>query len=297
MFEIFAASSVSSFLEALTLSPLPRKVFHAVAAFLSLSDDILHLAEVEVEKVSTNNKEDTREDIAHKTLQTDLHKCEQAIVRSENHVSRLMKISSIPSCSETSTSDNFKSNDTFNQMRVSSKVLLNALSSALSQRDDSHSILVSSSVLHTHEMGMQLKRIDNLESKLKYIEESNDKNSAPAAAFFLGQETIPDINSLSQIEKRMVQNVEVELVELCKQLSNAISMRVAAELEIARISEVSKIEQEAHEQEKSQLEQELLQIKQQLEDEKKKRIKAEKDAEKWRDSFQTMIEDGFTSPE
>jgi hypothetical protein len=169
------------------------------------------------------------------------------------------------------------------------KIAIEKLKSLMVERDAMHSSLVASRVHHAHEMDIQRKRFRRLESKLKSIEELSDRNSAPAAVFFLGQPTIPDINSLSKSDRDMIQDVEMELSGLCNQLSSAISSRVSAELEITRMAELQQTQEAILNNEISKLKEELLLAKKKAHDESVKRKAAELECQKWKESFEALL--------
>lgn len=216
-----------------------------------------------------------------------LHNCELTVARSERHLVRAHTLSRIKSPVEIIR----KNHDVPRSSNyLKDKIMQQAITSVMLERDEAHTALVSSRVFHAHQVDLQRRKIELLESKLLFIEESSNLNSAPGAAFFLGQETIPDINSVTKIEKEMIQNVDVELLELCRQLSSAISSRVAAELEILRIKESRRVEQAAEAANRAQLDDEVQKYKIKAENETLRREAAEIELQKWKDSYAALLQ-------
>ena len=286
--------SLATFFEGIFASVVPTMVLKTVLQFLNLqdvdTDDPRLIWDTEMQNCDNKTKVGMKEikDQPSEKLYSLLHSCELAIARTERQMTRLQMLASLPQHQLNLPSREKGSGHRFT-IYSANKIMMDALTSVMSERDGAHSALVSSTVLHTHEIEMRRKRIEMLESKLKSIREWSDRNSAPAAAFFLGQFSIPDINSLTTIEKKMIQNIEVELFELCKQLSFSISTRLAAELEIVRIKELNRIEKEVHIAERERLEKELAAMRLKAEEESLKREASELDARKWKESFEALL--------
>jgi hypothetical protein len=170
-----------------------------------------------------------------------------------------------------------------------SVALHNALMAVMAERDEAQSQLLAERVFHTHELDQERRKIELLEKKIEYLEKLMNEDSASAAAFFLGQEEIPNKNSLGRIEQKMVQNVDAELMELCRQLSSEISMRVSSELEILRLKESRKIERETEGVERTMLDEQVRFYKQKMEEAQAERDAAMSEAKKWKTSFEKVI--------
>ncbi len=216
-----------------------------------------------------------------------LDNCASAISKAErqtNRAQRLTKMALKISSDTNSTSRPQSSSEGVN------KIIQNALLSVMTERDEALSQLVASRVLHTHEMDQQKRKTEVLDTKLKYKEELDNQESAAAAAFFLGQEKLPELNPMTEIEKNMVQSVDAELLALCRQLSSEISLKVAAELEVIRLKESRKIEREFEMNQRKNLEQQLAYYKRKADEESVRSRVAMEEKEKWRQSFEHLME-------
>jgi len=170
-----------------------------------------------------------------------------------------------------------------------SMALHDALMSVMAERDEAQSQLVAERVFHTHQLDQEQRKIELLEKKVHYLEKLNNEDSASAAAFFLGQEEIPNKYNLGKIEEAMVQNVDAELMELCRQLSSEISLRVSSELEILRLKESRKIERETESVERKMLDDQVTHYKQKMEEALAQRDAAIQETEKWKKSFENIV--------
>lgn len=167
--------------------------------------------------------------------------------------------------------------------------LHNALMTVMAERDGAQSQLMAERIFHMHELDQERRKVDVLEKKVEVLKRVNNEDSVSAAAFFLGTEEVPNKNSLGKIEKTMVQNVDAELMELCRQLSSEISTRVSTELEILRLKESRRIEIEAEKREREILNEELKVYKKKMEDAISERNQFKVETEKWKSSFETVI--------
>lgn len=164
-----------------------------------------------------------------------------------------------------------------------------ALMTVMAERDGAQSQLLAERVFHAHELDQERRKVDILEKKIEVVKRLHNEDSASAAAFFLGTEEVPSKNSLGKIEKEMVQNVDAELMELCRQLSTEISTRVSTELEILRLKESRRIELETEKRQLDALNEELQMYKQKASDVLNERDHLKREAEKWKQCFETAI--------
>ena len=178
---------------------------------------------------------------------------------------------------------------------VTSNTYLNAiqstLTSVMTERDEVHAQLIASRVFHIHEMEQMKRKYENLKEKLFLIEKMENRETADAAAFFLGQELLSDsTNSLQQKTRdKMIQDSDEELIALCKQLSYEISCRVSLELEIIRLKENRKIEKDLGLSQVESLRCQLKRCNLQMEQEKQLRLEAEEDRNRWKHAFQKLL--------
>lgn len=167
--------------------------------------------------------------------------------------------------------------------------LHDALLAVMVERDGAQSQLMAERVFHTHELDQERRKIEMLEKKIDYLKKALNEGSSSAAAFFLGQEEIPNKNSLNKIEKSMVQNVDAELMELCRQLSSEISSRVSSELEVLRLRESRKIEREMESVERKMLDDQVNYYKKKMEEAQAERDTAIRETVKWKTSFEKLV--------
>jgi hypothetical protein len=248
----------------------------------------------EVAKMSTP-KENAKTGIEHGSNHNDIENiskmmldCDIKLKKSEKQIHCASKLASILHRQSQLSNDQHLPRS-FVSSRQTNNITMDKFKALMAERDAMHSSLVASRVLHAHEMDLERKRFRRLESKLKSIEELGDRNSAPGAVFFLGQPSIPDINSLKKNDRDMIQDVEMELSALCNQLSSAISSRVSAELEITRMTELQQAQDVILNNEISQLKEELLLTKKKAHEESAKRKAAELECQKWKESFEALL--------
>jgi hypothetical protein len=275
------------FLDALLARPVPTVVFNVLIKFLDLQSSITGLPEFLSPKNCHLDDKDFDSSLGQEMSEV-LHHCGTELEKSEKQIRSARNL--LPILHDRPLMSNDESRIL---PRITSpgtnQMIFDKLKSVMIERDTMHSSLVASRVYHAHEIEMERKKNKRLEARIKSIEEMSDRTSAPGAVFFLGQPTIPDINSLRKSERDMIQDVEMELNSLCCQLASAISSRVSAELEIERIMEIQATKEAIHNQEMSKLKEELLLVKKQAHEETMKRIKAEKECQKWRDSFEALL--------
>jgi len=170
-----------------------------------------------------------------------------------------------------------------------------ALMTVMEERDEAHARMLSAGVLHVHEMEQQRKKTENLTTELEVL-----KQSAPTAkgsrSNNSNNEKEPDPESLRKL--KMQRDSDAELISLCQQLAGEISARTSASLEVVRLKESRKIEQENEAIEKQALKDEISQLRQQLSRERKRSQLARRESGSWRESFQEAVlgAEASTSP-
>lgn len=157
-----------------------------------------------------------------------------------------------------------------------------ALMQAMEERDEAHSRLVASNVLHVHEMEQQRKKLAHLSLQLEEVK--NDKNDGSAKYSDLLE------TQSRKAQRIMQQNTEEELVSLCQQLSSEISARTAAELEVARLKESRQIERQNELVETNALREEIETLKKQLSVEKSKTKAALDESLNWKKYVQDVVQ-------
>ena len=220
-----------------------------------------------------------------------LHNCELAVARTERQLLRAQVLASaIQDVNQNTAVQPNGGLYSTSKSKIPNKIMQDALASVMLERDETHSALVATRVIHVHELDQQRRKVGILESKLKFLEDSSNRDSAPAASFFLGQTTIPDITSMTRIEKQMVQSVDAELLALCRQLSSEISSRVSAELETIRLQESSIVAHAMELADRAALEEQLEFYKTKAEAESLRCEAAVQETNKWKQAFQRILQ-------
>lgn len=275
------------FLNAVLSSPLPSKA-------LSFVTDFLHLGNVdEIATIATRNElgqsvavtDETNS--SHDSVLRLLSKCQAELVRAQGRGRLAAKLAAKISDISHKLPDHVESSaEVQTKQSVSEAELMHVamhkqLMSVMSQRDDAHAQLVSSSVLHVHEMETERRKIELLTKKLEVAEKLN----SGGGRLFAGREDVAGRKSLLKFEKESMQNTDAELLEMCRQLSSEISAKTSASLENVRLKESRKIEHDRHTARQKALEDEVKRCKKQLREEQKRSVEAKKAALGWKQSF------------
>ena len=99
----------------------------------------------------------------------------------------------------------------------------------------------------------------------------------------------PKQTELRKHEQELVDNSEQELMAMCKQMTTEITAKTEASLEIARLKEKLKTDQEADSARIGVLRLEVECLRRQLEDERAKTAKATREALHWETSFRGVM--------
>lgn len=166
-----------------------------------------------------------------------------------------------------------------------------ALMRVMEERDEAHARMLAAGVLHVHEMEQQRKKTANLTTELELLKKTVPDNVARSH-----NEKVQDAEALRKLERQ--HDSDAELISLCQQLAGEISARTSASLEILRLKESRKIEQEHEAIEKQALKDEIALLRQQLAQERKKSKLARQESGSWRESFQeaVLVSEGGPSP-
>lgn len=215
-----------------------------------------------------------------------IENCSYVISKAKRQATIAASLSSEPVACSTIKMLNHCYSSSSNQYSIA---VHDALMAVMGDRDEAQSQLMAERVFHTHELDQERRKVEMLEKKVEYLRKVNNSESASAAAFFLGQEDIPSRNSLGKIEQTMVQNVDAELMELCRQLSSEISIRVSLELEVLRLKESQRIEREMENRERKELHDQINLYKEKIEEVMAERDSLRVEAEKWKKSFEKIV--------
>jgi hypothetical protein len=157
-----------------------------------------------------------------------------------------------------------------------------ALDRVMEERDSAHSKLVAADVLHRFEMDEERKVLTkHFEKRLA---EADKVNVATTPA----ENKTESCSPLNQQESQMHRDADSELLSLCQQLAGEISARAAADMEVLRLKESRKIEQEIEAAEKASLQMELALAREQMQRQNEKMELALQDANHWRESFEEV---------
>lgn len=152
----------------------------------------------------------------------------------------------------------------------------------MAERDEAHARMVSSDVLHVHEMEQQRRKVEHVESQLDVLKRR-------ATANMSSEREKREMETLRRFDRERQNDMDEELVSLCQQLAGEISARTQASLEIVRLKETRKAEQEHEAAEKQALKDEIVQLRQELEKERKKAVLARQESGSWRDGFEEVV--------
>lgn len=161
-----------------------------------------------------------------------------------------------------------------------------ALMKVMEERDEAHARMVSAEVLHVHEMEQQRKMTAHLSKQLTTIKNREESKGSK----FRGEKEKREAETLQRYERSLQQDADVELLSLCQQLAGEISARTSASLEVVRLKENRKVEQEHEVAEMTALRNEVMQLKQQLAEQRKKVELARQESGSWRGSFQEVVQ-------
>jgi hypothetical protein len=163
-----------------------------------------------------------------------------------------------------------------------------ALMKVMAERDEAHAQLVSASVLHTHTVDQEKKKVEILTTML---EEANKQlSSRVGAGLFVdkkkkAQEEKEERERLEKLYLSVQQNSDAEIVALCEHLSGEIAARTQAALEVIRLKESRTIERQHETAEKQALREELTRLKERLTLEERKAHEAKQDAARWKEYY------------
>jgi tetrahydromethanopterin S-methyltransferase subunit G len=172
-----------------------------------------------------------------------------------------------------------------------------ALMKVMAERDEAHAQLVSASVLHTHTLEQERKKVERLEAKLEHANKMLAQRNGVVIPRFIGldkkkaQEEQEERDKLQKKQMEMQANSDAEIVALCEQLSSEISSRTQAALEVIRLKENRSIERKHEIEEKEALRDELIRVKEMLAQEQQNSHEARQDADRWKQYYERATSD------
>lgn len=287
-FPLSTGEALEIFINAILSNPLPTVAFQLSVKFLCLEDEfIVESPESIIDEVRPSSESDRDYESDFVEIASLIQNCRGALSQAKRQTVLASKLSSESSvCSTKSEKEEVKLVLSPNKYNIA---LHGALMAVMVERDEAQSQLMGERVFHTHELDQERRKIEMLEKKIEYLLRLLNEESASATAFFLGQENISKKNSFEYIEQLMVQDVDAELMELCRQISSEISRRVSSELEVLRLTESRKIEQEMESNERKMLDEQVAFYKQKMEEAQVERDIAIQETAKWKNSFEKVI--------
>jgi len=140
-----------------------------------------------------------------------------------------------------------------------------ALVNAMAERDEAHSQLIASNVLHVHELEQERRRNERLMIEKDLKEERSRLQQPNVASFF---QNLNDDRSrrnleakLTNFERMLRKNNDMELAEATRQLAEEVSAKTSHALELVRMKEAREIERKNDAEEKEALKEELRRVK------------------------------------
>lgn len=294
------ATVVSEFLNVMLDSLLPVDGLALLSDFLQLTEastDDIGIGSIGRERLFTIDKpeisksdENERTKMAESVLSS-TSLCENELLRAEKHGLLAERLSRMKGKSNTAAplSATLSTHASANPQPSASSLFRDAMHSALmavmEERDEAHARMLSAEVLHVHEMEQQRKKTANLASELEMLKKS--LTSAGVRSRSSQNQTRNDTDPVRKIERQ--HDTDAELISLCQQLAGEISARTSASLEILRLRESRKFEQENEAIEKETLKAEIAQLKHQLALEQKTSLLARRESGSWRESFKEAV--------
>ena len=279
---------ISEFLNVMLDSLLPVDSITILSDFLQLTDASTNHTDRdstlrEHPMVNATRCEVERNEMANAVLSS-ISLCENALLRAEKQSllsERMSKLSQ--SNAVAPLSGTLSTHVDTDHPRPASNLFRDAMHSALmavmEERDEAHARMLSAEVLHVHEMEQQRKITGNLTAELELLKESVLRKKQ--------SETKNGAETARKVDRQY--DSDAELVSLCQQLAGEISARTSASLEIIRLKEGRKIEQENEAIEKKALKNEISQLRQELARERKRSYLARRESGSWRESFHEAV--------
>ena len=215
-----------------------------------------------------------------------ISKCQSELTRAESRILLATKLASQLAKSEfvNPSHSPLKSYQLTPESEAMHAAMHTVLMTVMAERDEAHTQLVSTSVLHVHEMEQERKKVERLKKKIELLERFNTGNGR--RSIFAGKD---EILSLEQFNKEMIDDTDINLITMCRQLSIEISAKTETALEVVRLKESQKIEKEREQAKIQALEKELDMYKEKLKEEQQRCAKARKASLGWKQSFDEVM--------
>ena len=179
------------------------------------------------------------------------------------------------------------------------KSMHEALAKVMTERDEAHAQLLSTSVMHTHSLQLERKKNERLEVDATLRQgiarvqlQENLQNPNIATFFGKPDDKIERMRNQIFLEIDKVRHIirnddgDAEMVQLCSQLAGEISTKTSHALEIERMKQIGETEKGTQATEKKSMEDELRRVKELLEIERNKNVKMCTEAAHWRTLYE-----------
>jgi hypothetical protein len=268
--------------------PLPVDGLAILAEFLGFSDAATEDEEIDsnplkASETSLLNRRSALDSTNSRNLFALAASCENVLSRARNLVARTAaiahdlsaaKINGVSLHSSSAAKTGYTVNDSINSAWHSS------LLKVMEERDEAHSQMIASKVLHSHEMERQRKTMTQTMIELeRYKAIAQQGNSNPAN----GEVAIPFSSG------HTMHNSDEELVLLCQQLAGEISARTSSEMEILRMKEIRLTEREAETAEQNIMIEEMQRLQASLSEERTRAEAATEELETWKRSCKALM--------
>lgn len=161
------------------------------------------------------------------------------------------------------------------------------LNEMMKERDEAQSRLYLAEILHQQEKDELNLRVNDLESQLEATKRSQDVQS---------DKNLSDDKSASStytkrhsIANRGIYDSDLELQSLCQQLAGEISARTAADLSLVRMKELRKIEQDRETSERQALQDEVVKLREMVQQMSARENEIVREVRMWRESFEALV--------
>lgn len=293
------AQAISDFLNAIVECPLPLDALTLLTDFLTLSDASSRPCHsdrlvTDHESIDANALEAWSKERSELFDLATL--CETELIRAEKQLYMAHGLASAdaasggPSLVEKPTEA--KTPQPFTQPLLQ-EALHKTLIQIMEERDEAHARLIAADVLHIHELEQKRKQLEALESQLAV-----SRQHAADTNLFANDKERKQFEAMRRHDLDRQRDTDAELMSLCQQLAGEISSRTATNLEVIRLKEIRKIERETERAQKQALQDELLQVRRDLERERQRTAFLRRDTKTWKDSFEeaVRIKDNLSLP-
>ena len=288
---VFAAVFIEAFLNEIVSAPLPGDCLETVKCFLELSDDSLNSARASMnlnrlhkdnDSPISNILTDGLKSISQFSAELD-KACDQNLQTIRILERIYNKVTATEETAPPSATQRSTLSTPSNQRSDGLSFVLNEM---MRERDEAQSRLTLAEILHRNEKDELQNRVIDLTSQLETAKHSQiapiDKN--------LNDEKAVGATNSRHHENKAIYDSDLELQSLCQQLAGEISARTAAELSIVRMKEIRKLEQEREALDQQALQNEVVQLRELVQQLSAREAEMTNESRTWRESFETLVQ-------